>query len=408
MKSTLSLAIVLLFAVSTRAEDWPGWRGPRGDGTSLDRNVPLRWSDKENIVWKTEIPGVGHSSPVVAGDKVFLTTCLLKEKQRVLMALDRDSGKILWQRVVVTAPLEKKHKLNSFASSTPATDGKHVWISFLQYPDMVVACYDVDGNLAWKKSPGKFFSVHGFSSSPVLFNDLVIVNGDQDAQAYLVALDKVTGEERWRADRPNRTRSYCVPIIVDMAGKKQLVLSGSLSVASYDPQTGKQHWVIDGPTEQFVASLVPNQGLLFLTTGFPEYHNLAIRPDGVGNVTKTHIAWHEKKVPARKASYVPSPIAFDKYFYVISDQGWLSAFEATTGRRLWLEKLGRHHSASPVAANGHLYLTDDDGITYVLKGGPKFEVVARNPLGDECYASPAVAGGRMYIRTAQSLWCIGK
>lgn len=408
MKSILSVASLLFFALTAGGEDWPGWRGPRGDGSSLDKNVPLRWSYQENVIWKSPIPGVGHSSPVVAGDKVFLTTCLLKEKQRVLLALDRGSGKILWQRVVVTAPLEKKHKLNSFASSTPATDGKHVWISFLQYPDMIVACYDVDGNLAWKKSPGKFFSVHGFCSSPVLFHDLVIVNGDQDSQAYIVALDKATGQERWRADRPNRTRSYCVPIIVDMAGKKQLVLSGSLCVASYDPQTGKQHWIIDGPTEQFVASLVPNQGLLFLTTGFPEYHNLAIRPDGVGNVTRTHIAWHEKNVPARKASYVPSPIAFDKYFYVISDQGWLSAFEATTGKRLWLEKLGRHHSASPVLASGHLYMTDDDGITYVLKGGPKFEVVARNPLEDECYSSPAVSEGRLYIRTAHSLWCIGK
>ncbi|MBM4073719.1 MAG: serine/threonine protein kinase [Planctomycetes bacterium] len=408
MKALLSIATVLLLAQTARAEDWPGWRGPRGDGTSLDKNAPLRWSAQDNIVWKSEIPGSGHSSPVVVGDKVFLTTCLLKEKQRVLLALDRSSGKILWQRVVVTAPLEKKHRLNSFASSTPASDGKHVWISFLQYPDMVVACYDMDGNLAWKKSPGKFYSVHGFCSSPVLFNDLVIVNGDQDAQAYIVALDKNTGEERWRADRPNRTRSYCVPVIVDMAGKKQLVLSGSLCVASYDPQTGKQHWIIDGPTEQFVASLVPNQGLLFLTTGFPEYHNLAIRPDGVGNVTKTHIAWHEKNVPARKASYVPSPIAFDKYFYVISDLGWLSAFEATTGKRLWLEKLGRHHSGSPVLANGHLYMTDDDGITHVLKAGAKFEVVARNELGDDCYSSPAVSGGRLYIRTTHALWCIGK
>src|SRR5262249_29768436 len=162
--------------------------------------------------------------------------------------------------------------------------------------------------------------------------------------------------------------------IVEAAGKRQLVLSGSLCVASYDPDTGKQHWIIDGPTEQFVASLVFGDGVFFLTAGFPDYHNMGILPDGSGNVTKTHVLWHEAKVPARKASYVPSPIAHDKHFFVVSDAGYLSCFEARTGKRLWLEQLGRHHSASPVSAGGHLYFSDDDGITYVLKAGPKFEV----------------------------------
>lgn len=408
MNRIFYLTLILFCSSVARGEDWPGWRGPRGDGTSLEKNLPLRWTANENIAWKTPIPGSGHSSPVVVGDKVFLTTCLPDKKERLLLALDRDSGKILWQQVVVTAPLEQKHKLNSFASSTPATDGKHVWVSFLKYPDMVAACYDMSGNLVWKTSPGKFFSRHGFCSPPTLYKDMVILNGDQDAQAYIIALDKLTGEERWRTDRPNRTRSYCPPIIVDMAGKKQLVLSGNKCVASYDPDTGKQHWIIDGPTEQYVASLVTGGGLLFLTTGFPEYHNLAIRPDGTGNVTKTHIAWHERNVPARKASYVPSPIAFDKYFYVVSDLGWLNCFEAQSGKRLWMEQLGRHHSASPVLADGHLYFSDDEGITHVLKAGPKFEVVARNPLGDECYSSPAISDGKIFVRTLHALWCIGK
>jgi outer membrane protein assembly factor BamB len=409
MMKTAALLTLLACSLSfASAEDWPGWRGPRGDGTSSETNLPLRWSDKEHIVWKTAIPGTGHSSPAVYGDRVFLTTCRLKEQERVLLCLDRKHGKILWERVVVTAPLERKHKLNSWASSTPATDGKHVWISFLKAPDLVVACYDIEGNLVWKKSPGKFFSVHGFCSSPILYKDMVIINGDQDAVAYIVALDKNTGAERWRADRPNRTRSYCAPLIVEAAGKKQLVLSGSKCVTSYDPDTGKLHWIIDGPTEQYVASLVYGDSLLFLTTGFPEYHNMAIRPDGSGNITHTHIQWHEARVAARKASYVPSPIAFDKWFYVISDQGWLSCFEAKTGKRLWMNPLGRHHSGSPVLADGRIYLTDDDGITYVLKAGPEFEVIARNPLHDECYSSPAISGGHVFIRTNHYLYCIGK
>ena len=418
-RTLLSVALVCVSLEMAHAEDWPGWRGPRGDGTSFEKNIPHRWSETENIAWKTSIAGIGHSSPAVFGDKIFLSTCLVKEQHRVLMCLDRRNGKVLWQRVVITAPLERKHGLNSFASSTPATDGRHVWITFLNMPptagktkgkvvgDIIVACYDIAGKLVWKKSPGTFFSPHGFCCSPILYKDMVVINGDQDDVAYLVALDKNTGKERWRVDRPNRTRSYCAPLIVDAGGKQQLVLSGSKCVASYDPDSGKQIWLIDGPTEQYVASLVYGQGLLFLTTGFPEYHNMAIRPDGTGNITKTHVAWHEKKTPAHKAAYVPSPIACDKCFYVISDKGYLNCFDAKTGKRLWLEQLGRHHSASPVLADGRLYLTDDDGITYVLRPGPTFDLISRNELGDACYASPAIAQGQIFIRTSHYLWCIG-
>jgi len=399
--------LVLLLPASAAAEEWPAWRGPRGDGTSSERNLPVRWSATENVAWKTPIPGIGHSSPIVWGEHIFVTTCLLQEQQRLLLALDRRSGQVLWQRVVVTAPLERKHRLNSFASATPATDGKYVYVTFLQYPELQVACYDYDGNLVWKRSPGKFFSMHGFCSSPILYKDMVIVNGDQDAQAYLVALDKHTGSERWRTDRPNRTRSYCAPIIVEAAGKNQLVLSGSKCVASYDPDTGKQHWLIDGPTEQYVASLVYTEGVLFLTCGYPDFHNMGIRPDGSGNVTQTHVLWHEKKVPARKASYVPSPIAVGPHFFMISDLGYVRCFEAKTGKSLWMEKLGQHHSASPVAADGLLYLPADDGTTYVLKAGSVFEVVSRNELGEECYGSPAISRGQIFLRTLHHLYCIG-
>jgi len=403
-----ALALVLLLPLAARAGDWPGWRGPRGDGTSDETNVPLRWSKAENIAWKVPIPGTGHSSPVVWGDRIFLTTCLEKERQRVLLCLDRRTGKTLWQEVVLTAPLEAKHRLNSYASSTPATDGKHVWVSFLdatdpKAPKMVAACYDLEGKLVWRKSPGKFYSRHGFCSPPVLYRDMVILNGDQDAEAFVVALNKETGEERWRADRPNRTRSYCPPLIVEAGGKKQLVMTGSKCVASYDPDTGKQIWLIDGPTEQFVASMVYGDGLFFLTAGYPTYHLMAIRPDGTGNVTRTHVVWHETK----GAGYVPSPIAHGKYFFVVKDEGVASCWEARTGKKQWMERLGRHHSASPVSAGDYLYFTDDDGMTHVLKAGPKFEVVSRNPLEEECYASPAISRGQMFIRTLHHLWCIG-
>ena len=405
MRSLFLRTVPLVFIVFTaRAEDWPGWRGPRGDGTSREMDVPLRWSATENIRWKTPIPGRGYSSPIVSGDRIFLTTCLEKEKKRVLLCLDRRDGKILWQRVVVTADLEEKHGLNSYASSTPATDGKYVWVPFLSRPSVQLACYDFDGNLKWIKSPGEFHSKHGFCSCPVLCKDMVILTCDQDAVAYIVAFDKSTGEERWRADRPNRTRSYCTPLIVNAAGKNQLVLSGSKCVASYDPDTGKQLWIIDGPTEQFVASMVYLDDVLFLTAGFPTYHLLAIRPDGAGNVTDTHVLWHKTK----GAGYVPSPVAFGKWFFVVTDDGIASCWEVKSGTRNWMERLGSHHSASPVAAAGHLFFTDDAGVTYVLKPGTKFEEVSRNSLGEECFPSPAVARGQLFIRTVNHLWCIGK
>jgi outer membrane protein assembly factor BamB len=442
MKRLFAVFLISITAVNVHAEDWPSWRGPRLDGSSLEKNLPTKWSvvkDKkagkellENIAWRTPIEGTGHSSPIVHGDSVFLTTCLLKEHKRVLLCLNRVDGKIIWQRDVADSPLEFKHKLNSFASSTPATDGKYVYTSFLRLrakadndappskpreksplptdlvPEVVVTAFDFAGNKIWEKIPGRFYSRHGFCSSPVLYKDKVIVNCDQDAEAYIVALDKSTGKEQWRINRPNRFRSYCVPLIVEAGGKTQMVLSGAQNVNSYNPDTGESIWIIKGPTEQYVASLVYGDGLFFLTAGFPEYHNLTIRPDGVGDVTKSHIHWHESKTKANKASYVPSPLAVGKFFYMISDQGWLSCFESQTGNRTFMERLGTHHSGSPVLADGHVYLTDDHGITYVLKGNGAYDLVSRNPLGDECFSSPAVSHGQLFIRTGSYLYCIGK
>ncbi len=398
--------LACLIAVSmARADNWPAWRGIRTDGTSAESQFPIKWSAKENIAWKAPIPGVGHSSPIIWGDRVFLTSCVESTRDRLLICLDRKNGAIVWKQVVVNAPLEGKHSLNSFASSTPATDGERVWVTFFDKPRIRVACYDFNGKLLWMKSPGEFNSKHGFCSSPILDGDRLIVNCDQDDQeAFIVALDKRTGEELWRADRPNRTRSYCPPILIDAGGKKQLVLSGSKCVASYDPATGKQNWIIHGPTEQYVAGLVYDQGIVFLTCGFPTKHLVGIDPTGSGDVTKTHIRWHETK----NASYVPSPVAQSGLFFVVSDEGMGSCFEPTTGKRHWMERLGKRHSASLVAAGGYVYFLDDYGNCFVVKADKSFTQVARNELGETTYASPALSDGQIFIRTTSHLYCIGK
>lgn len=388
------------------AENWPGWRGPRGDGSVENGPLPVEWDLAADLVWKAPMPGVGHASPIIWEDRVFVVDAIEETAERVLLCLDRSTGKRLWEKTVLESPFEDIHRLNSRASSTPLTDGERVYVSFLDKTEMFVAAYDFDGNQLWKSRPGVFSSKHGYCSSPVLWQDTIIVNGDHDGDAYIVSLDRKTGQEVWKVDRPNKTRSYCTPLIRQIDGRNQLILSGSKSVASYDPDTGEQHWLIDGPTEQFVASLVynPEDKLLFLTCGFPTRHLMGIRPDGRGNVTKTHVAWHETV----GASYVPSPIAIGPYFLVVADNGVASCFVAKSGERLWRERLPGGHSASLLSANGLAYFLSDDGILSVVKPGPEFNVVAQSELGEEAYASPAACDGQLFIRGLTHLYCIGK
>lgn len=401
-----AVAVSLSLTTSAFGSNWPGWRGPNGDGTSPEKNVPVKWSATHNIAWKVPLKYHGHASPVIWQDHLILVGVDKTNERRMLVLRDRKTGKLIWERVVLVSPLEGKHHLNSWASSTPATDGKVIYVSFLDGRKMFVAAYDFAGKKLWERRPGVFSSKHGYCSSPVLYKDKVIVNGDHDGDAYLVALDRKTGKTLWKTPRENKTRSYCTPLIRKIEGRDQMLLSGSKCVASYDPNTGKRIWILDGPTEQFVASLVMNEGLVFVTGGFPDKHMLAIDPTGKGNITDTpFIKWHHRRVGV---SYVPSPIAVGKYFLIVSDNGIGSCFDAVSGKRLWKQRMGRRFSASLVAANGNVYFQDDDGNCKVVQAGPEYKEVAHNELGEETYASPAISGGQMFIRGEEHLYCIGK
>ena len=402
LMALIALIGLLAAASAAWAENWPGWRGPRNDGSSLETNIPLDWSGTKNVAWKTAIPGKGHSSPVIWEDAVFLVTAIKETEQRVLIKLDYGTGAILWQRDVLKVPMERLHKLNSHASSTPATDGECVYVSFLDREQMFVAAYDYEGNLVWKARPGIFSSVHGYCSSPILWKDTVIVNGDHDGPGYIVALNRKTGKTVWKTPRPNLTRSYCPFLIRTIDGRDQMVLSGSMCVASYDPNTGKQHWIIDGPTEQYVASLVYNGEYFFLTCGFPDRFIQAIRPDGSGNVTDTHVVWQTTE----DCSYVPSPIAWGPYFLVVSDRGIASCLDAKSGGLMWRQDLDEKHSASLVSSEDRVYFLADDGVMTVVEPGPGFKAVARNELGEETRASPAISQGKMLLRGVEHLYCI--
>ena len=405
-----ALLALLILSLNLSAENWPGWRGPRGDGTSLEKNIPTEWSATKNILWKTPIPGKGHASPIVWGDRIFLVTCEEEKQERLLHCVDRTNGKVLWKRTVVKSPLERVHRLNSRASSTPATDGTRVYVSFLDQKEMVVAAYDFTGKPAWQVRPGVFASVHGYCSSPVIWKDKLIVNGDHDGPSYIVGLDRQSGKTLWKTARANRTRSYCVPTLFTLDGETQMVLSGDKSVASYDPDTGKNIWYLNGPTDQFVASIVYNNqaDLLFMTGGFPQHHIMGIRHDGQGVIDEQNkIAWHHRT--PNWVSYVPSPIAAGRYFLIVNDRGFASCFDAKSGQPTWAgHKLSRGAHASLVSAEGLVYFTVDDGTTYIIRPGKELDIVAENALGERVFASPAISQGKIYLKGDQHLYAIGK
>ena len=420
----LALFITALIFTPTHAENWPGWRGPRGDGSSNSQSPPLQWNAEtgDGIVWKTEIPGIGHASPIIWEDHAFIVTCDLDAQMRQLIALDAKKGDILWKRDVINAKLEKKHALNSFASGTPATDGKLVYVTFFEAGDqeiiapnvgserkifpgkMVVAAYDYEGNQKWIVKPGEFISAHGYSSCPVLYKDLVIVNGDHDGDSYILAINKNTGETVWKTKRSYGIRSYCTPLIREIDGRTQMVFSGSKHIISLNPENGNVHWVVEGPTEQFVASMVYDGELFYMCAGFPTYHVMGIDPRGKGDVTESHVRWHSKEVRC----YVPSPVVIGDYLIVADDRGTANCYSTKDGTRLWLDRLGNHFSASLLQANGLAYLIADNGLTKIVKPGKELEIVAENPLNEYVYASPALANNRLFIRGEKHLFCIGK
>ena len=405
LKSVIRIlnCLIVLGAATAHAENWPSWRGPRGDGTSLETNVPIHWSAKSNIVWKTAVPGIGHASPIVWNDRIFTVSCNTESEERVVLCFDRSTGKLVWQKTVVKSPLERKHALNSFATSTPATDGKLVYVAFLDRSEVVVAAYDFDGTQKWLSRPGTFSSMHGFGTAPLLFKDKVILNCDHDGDSYIVALDRESGKTVWKTPRLNHKRSYCTPLIRTTAGREQMVLSGDKCCASYDPNDGKLIWMLDGPTEEFVASPVysAKTDLLYFSGGYPEHHIIAISPKASGKRSASEIKWRTNKGVA----YVPSPIIEGDYFHITSDSGVAHCFDAATGKLLWQERTGEQH-ASYVSANGLIYFLNDAGEMYVVKPGPEYKLVAKNELGEKCFASPAISNGQMFIRGETHLYAI--
>ena len=403
-------AAVLPFAspatAAIAATDWPAWRGPTRDGLAAPgQSLPIQWSETENVLWKVPLPGRGHSSPTVVGERIYLATADPVTKSQSVLCLDRKSGKLLWQSEVHAANAESgKHGNSSAASSTVACDGERLFINFLNAGAVHTSALDLAGKVLWQRKVCDFVAHQGFASSPVLHAALVLVAADHRGGGVIAALDQKTGAPVWSEARP-KLPNYTTPAIVQAGGRTQMVLAGCNLLTSLDPLTGKKLWEVAGSTEECVVTMVTDGVRVFAGGGYPKNHTVAVLADGSGTV-----AWQNT---ARV--YVPSMIVQAGHLYAVMDAGVAACWKSDTGEELWKERLGGDFFASPVRVDDRIYASNVSGKTFVFTATPKgFQILAQNQLGEEAYASPVICDSRVYLRVAtkgtarqEFLYCIG-
>lgn len=443
-KTGFSMAIIvgcvlLMSSGWVSAQNWPGWRGD-GRGISIEKDLPLKWAEGENVKWKKPIPGAGHSSPIIWGKRVFITTAVAEDPnvesfrggvymggnrnepdksgyRYCVICLDTDQGHILWSKAVIQQdPRTRRHTKNTYASETPVTDGKYVYASF---GSAGLYCVDFESNVIWQHDLGLLRGRRGWGTgaSPILFQNTVIVSCDNDDDSYITALDKTTGDTVWRTGREEGP-SWGTPFLFEAGGRTTVVTNATKRMRGYEAATGKLLWECAGGSMISVPSPVSTQGLLFLSSGhslsFSRQPIFAVRSEALGDITPTRgktesqgVAWSHKK----GGPYVTSPIAIGDYLYVPLDKGFLTCYEARTGKVVYeKQKLGTRNTitASPIAGDGKIYIQTEDGECYLVKQGPEFEILAVNKLEEVFCASPAVSGGRLFLRGRKHLYCVGK
>ena len=380
---------------------WPRFRGPTGQGETHVTGLPLRWNKVgENIAWRAKVPGQGNSSPIAWGERVFVTSSEDKGAKRLVHCFHAADGRPLWTR---QAPERKPEAglgfKNTYASATPVTDGERV-VAFLGSCGLV--CFDFDGNVLWQYDLPNIRTTHGPGASPVLYKDLVILAQDQNqGESIFLAVDKRTGKKAWQAKRP-RAMTWTTPTVVRVGDHDELVVAGGETVRGYDPLTGQELWMLNGPTREVVPVVVVGKDLIYSASG-RNGPTLGLRPGGKGDVTETHLAWRT----VRGGPHVPSPVLANGRLYTANDTGVVTCLDAATGKLIFQERLPGSFSASPLAAGDRIYIPNESGVTYVLRAGDKFELLAKNDLGSPIQASPAVVGGRLLLRTQDELVCVG-
>jgi len=397
--------------VITAAEDWTEFRGPTGQGHSGTQKLPIAWSVTNNVIWRKAIPGLGWSSPVVARGRIYLTTGIIssnKGPSLCALALETATGRMLWQSEVFrpteteSEPLNSK---NSHASPTPVVAGDRLYVHFGHNG---TACLDLTGKILWRNNTLRYKPFHGSGGSPILVEGKLVYSADGTSDPFVVALDAKTGQAVWKKTRATQAKnkfSFSTPLLITVNGRREIISAGSGVVSALDPKDGREIWRVRyGEGYSVVPRPVYGQGLLFLTTGYDRAEILAIRPDGEGDVTDTHVAWRRTK----GAPYTPSLLVVNTEVYAVDDKGLASCLDAKTGMVHWQQRVQGNYSASPVYADGRIYLQNEEGTGIVLKPGRAFTAVATNKVHERCLASCAVAEGAVFLRTAGALYRIGE
>ena len=413
------VAVLFVCANASRAENWPGFRGPTGQGISTEKDLPVEWDTKKNVAWKAPLTGEGHSSPILWDKHVVLTAARDNGTSCRVMAFDRDNGKVVWDVEVFKQNTPRKQERNSLATPTPVTDGRRVYAFF---GGGGAAAVDFNGKIAWTNTQDRFYSQHGLGSSPILYKDLLLMPWDHSIRegpdlkvgwqtpwdkSYVWALDTNTGKERYKAMRGMSRIGHMTPKVVEVEGKPQLVSASGDIVGGFDPDTGERVWWVRSGGEGTTPSPIFGDGVVYTSSGFPTNEPYAairaFRMGGKGEVTKQNLIWEQKKgVPM-----IPSLLLADGLLYSVKENGILQCMEPSNGEIIYTERLEGTFSASPVYGDGKVYVTSDDGNTTVIRPGRDYKVLAENDLNERTQASIAVSGGKLFIRTTKNLYCIG-
>jgi len=399
--------IVLSFclALPVAGADWPGWRGPAGTGVSTEKDLPSKWSATENVRWKVPFAGAGVSAPVVFGDRIFVTTSDGRGSDRLhVFCYQRGDGKELWHATFFgSAQPEGQFPPGGMAVPTPAADGNRVFALF-GTGDLV--CLDFDGKPVWLRSLaqeyGPFRNRWGMGASPILVGDLLVVLVDHWGQSYLLGVDARTGANRWKTNR-DASVNWSSPVAVKVKDRTQIAVSGTYQVKGYDAADGTELWKVDGMMMQCIPSPVAAGDMVYAVSG-RKGNTLAIRLDGARGQIDKNVVWRYR----RGAPFVPSGLVYAGHYYMVDDEGFGTCLDATTGVEVWRERMGGKYQASLVAADGKVYFTNLDGVVSVIKAGAKFEVLAKNALGESVVASPAISNGQIFLRGEKHLYCIEK
>ena len=403
---TISLLFLGAHASLAQAANWPRFRGEDGSGVSDEKGIPATWSPGE-YAFNIELPGEGHSAPVIWDDRLFVTSAEKDGTVRHLLCLHARTGELIWQRTTGMNN-SKKHAKSSWASSTPATDGRQVYVAFADADRYSLTAYDFNGELVWRKLLGPYESQHGLGASPILFENLVIAANDQDGPSSIVALDRESGTTAWSTLRPGglHATSYATPVILQRESRPPLLIcsSSQAGVSALDPRTGRQIWTTGSLPARAVGSSVFGNGLVLQCCGGGGRGKemVAIDPNGEGDVSKTHIKYRREKM----LPYVPTPIVYEGHLYLWTDDGIAICTDLNTRRDVWTQRIGGNFTSSLLCVDGKLYALSENGDVVVVAASPEYKLFGKMPLGDPSHATPAAANGRLYFRTFHRLACV--